>query len=551
MFLFPRRIFLALLFISFCGNLFSLITLAQVGVVKNEAIRKNILASEILSKNGKGSLVLVSLDGRNPGDRPDKLSPGVDPCETAPPIGFGETIRGSLSPSDCVLEDGTYADFYVFDGIQGQQVIIDLKSTDFDAYTGIANESGFVLEDDDSGGGTNARIVATLPETGPYAVLANSAIQFQFGSYDLTLSKTPPCTYKLVPTSAQPPGIGGVFSLAVETDRGCHWTAVSNSHPYVRLIDDGSLLNGTIRHNGSGSVNYSIELNDTGVTYSGSIAVAGQTFQIAQPSLVCSYSLSSTAASMPGAESRGQVSVITPEGCPWTLRNNESYMGFDSPQVLSNNRGPKTVVFYMISNNGPSARVTTATIAGQTFTVTQSGLNCTYSLPSTTITAPADDTIGTFKINTQAGCTWGIGGNGVVNFPAVGGGENGSGEVTYHFTANPLAQSRSVAIPFYGGGLVTIPMTFTQAGLTPEPINISGRILGPDGRGIRGVTISLKDDSGNLRTVLTSTFGFYTFNDVMTGYGYLIRASSKRYRFSERYELAKLNMPNIDFFGVE
>ena len=69
---------------------------------------------------------------------------------------FGETINGSLSATDCQLPDLSYADFYLFHGTAGQQVTINLTSSAFDTYLGLANEAGtFVIEDNDGGGGTN------------------------------------------------------------------------------------------------------------------------------------------------------------------------------------------------------------------------------------------------------------------------------------------------------------------------------------------------------------------------------------------------------------
>ena len=55
---------------------------------------------------------------------------------------FGETINGSLSATDCQLPDLSYADFYLFHGTAGQQVTINLTSSAFDTYLGLANEAG-------------------------------------------------------------------------------------------------------------------------------------------------------------------------------------------------------------------------------------------------------------------------------------------------------------------------------------------------------------------------------------------------------------------------
>lgn len=144
-----------------------------------------------------------------------------DPCDTAVPINFGQTVNGQLSNTDCRLDDGTYADFYTFTANQGQIVDIRMNSSAFDTYLGLANESGtFVVEDDDGGGGTNSRIVATLPQTGLYIILANSVFPDSFGAYTLSLNEIINCTYTLSPTSAEIPPAGGTFSIAIVTQNG-------------------------------------------------------------------------------------------------------------------------------------------------------------------------------------------------------------------------------------------------------------------------------------------------------------------------------------------
>lgn len=62
---------------------------------------------------------------------------------------------------------------------------------------------------------------------------------------------------------------------------------------------------------------------------------------------------------------------------------------------------------------------------------------------------------------------------------------------------------------------------------------VSGRVLSPEGRtaGSRtGVTIS--DANGDIQTVQTNQFGYFTFTDIPTGQTYTLSASSKRYNFT-------------------
>lgn len=110
------------------------------------------------------------------------------------PIAFGQTLNGDLGPADRRAGDGSYYDVYRFSGQAGQRVIIELKSRAFDAYLTLtpADSDERMRTDDDSGGGTNARIAATLPEKGEYLILANSVEKGETGRYSLSLSTRPP-----------------------------------------------------------------------------------------------------------------------------------------------------------------------------------------------------------------------------------------------------------------------------------------------------------------------------------------------------------------------
>jgi hypothetical protein len=77
---------------------------------------------------------------------------------------------------------------YLIDLEAGRTYILDLESPNFDAYLRFTDmkQGGLNLEDDDSGGGLNSRIVFTAPETKSYLVVATS-LGGGFGSFVLTV----------------------------------------------------------------------------------------------------------------------------------------------------------------------------------------------------------------------------------------------------------------------------------------------------------------------------------------------------------------------------
>ena len=116
----------------------------------------------------------------------------ADPCTMPSPITLGQTLTGALATGDCKLDDGTFIDFYSFNGTAGQPVSISLNSTAFDTYLFLLDPEGNIIEqNDDSGSGSNSRIpidsgVIILPLTGQYRIGANS-FDVATGAYSITL----------------------------------------------------------------------------------------------------------------------------------------------------------------------------------------------------------------------------------------------------------------------------------------------------------------------------------------------------------------------------
>jgi len=98
-----------------------------------------------------------------------------------------ESVEGKLSPTSAVFEEGdSYYEVHRFEGSADEILSIELTSSDFDAFLILLNPSGEMLaQNDDGAGGTNARIVMALPDTGTYTVIANSDGAGEIGDYRL------------------------------------------------------------------------------------------------------------------------------------------------------------------------------------------------------------------------------------------------------------------------------------------------------------------------------------------------------------------------------
>jgi tetratricopeptide (TPR) repeat protein len=101
------------------------------------------------------------------------------------------TVNGRLdSNSRTFKDDKSYYNVHTFEGIAGEQITIDLTSSDFDSYLILLNpENKKIAEDDNGGSGNNASIIVTLPTSGAYTIIAN-AHTGETGNYTLTWRKT-------------------------------------------------------------------------------------------------------------------------------------------------------------------------------------------------------------------------------------------------------------------------------------------------------------------------------------------------------------------------
>jgi hypothetical protein len=112
-------------------------------------------------------------------------------------ISYGQTVSGSLSTTDCpdtVGSSSFYVDRYQFTGTAGDKVAIQMTSSSFDNWLVLRFPSGKFTNNDNGGGGTNARIPATsgyysLTESGTYVLEATSYVSNKTGSYTLSLVK--------------------------------------------------------------------------------------------------------------------------------------------------------------------------------------------------------------------------------------------------------------------------------------------------------------------------------------------------------------------------
>jgi len=165
----------------------------------------------------------------------------------------------------------------------------------------------------------------------------------------------------------------------------------------------------------------------------------------------CAFSLGSTNAVFAAAGGSASISVTASNGCAWTATSNDP--SFISITSGSSGSGNGTVQYGVAANTSSTPLTGTMTIAGQTFTVTQSGAsagNCTFTLSATSVTVPAKGGAKNVKVKVKGtGCNW----TAVSNDPFItitsGSSGTGNGTVDYSVSGNtntmPITGTMTIA----------------------------------------------------------------------------------------------------------
>ena len=82
-------------------------------------------------------------------------------------------------------------------------------------------------------------------------------------------------------------------------------------------------------------------------------------------------------------------------------------------------------------------------------------------------------------------------------------------------------------------------------------VTVNGKVLTSDGRGLRNAAVSITDSQGSVRTTTTSSFGLFSFENVLTGGTYTVRVLSRLFRYTPQTIQVVDNLSLPDFVGLE
>jgi hypothetical protein len=117
--------------------------------------------------------------------------PRVPFCTPKATVALTGSVTGTIGYTGCQYPDSTFADIYQVTLTTSGTLDVRLNSSAFDAYLVLLDSKGaLVTQDDDSGGGTNARITAPLAAGNYYIVAKPFGDYTSAGAYTLITATT-------------------------------------------------------------------------------------------------------------------------------------------------------------------------------------------------------------------------------------------------------------------------------------------------------------------------------------------------------------------------
>ncbi len=184
----------------------------------------------------------------------------------------------------------------------------------------------------------------------------------------------------------------------------------------------------------------------------------------------CAYSILPASQSFSASAGTGQVSVTTTSPCAWTAVSNVPWVVITSN---SSSAGSGPVNYSVLENTGTPSRTGTLTIAGNTFSVTQSGTTCSYSLSANSASFDASGGTGAVSVTAPGACSWTASSG--ASWITISSGDSGSGNGTVGYTAvaNPGSSSRTGVLTVAGQSL-TVSQSGSSSGGVVFAMNCAG-----------------------------------------------------------------------------
>ena len=326
-----------------------------------------------------------------------------------------------------------------------------------------------------------------------FAVAGNTSTQPRSGSISIGSSSFNineagvACSVTLASYTSASSANGSAGSLGVLAADGCNWTA-STTAVWIALSGASG--------SGAGAVSYTTSANPTAQPRSGIVTVANQQFVLTQDASQCDYQFSPSQATIPATGATGSFNIAT--ACSWSANTSANWIALPRG---STGTGTADLAYTVQPNPTADARTGAINVAGRTFTVAQSGKNCTFTVTPMNVTIAGRGGQASIQVTGSKGCNWEPSKDQDWLNIAAWSSLDGVGSVTLSAPANPIAGPRSATLSAAGQAVAV-----TQGGLevllgsSGNVVNSASIVAGPVAPGeiitIRGQNIGPVQGAG-------------------------------------------------------
>jgi hypothetical protein len=240
------------------------------------------------------------------------------------------------------------------------------------------------------------------------------------------------CTYSISPASRMHGYGAATNSVNVTASSSvCAWT-VANTNTWITITSGTDGV-------GNGTVHYTVAANPNPIARTGVVVIAQQLFTVQQQAVPCTYSISPTSRVHGYGAVSNSVSVTTSSGCTWTVINTNGWISILS---ATSGAGDSIVSYGVAANPTMNDRTGVVLIGGESFTVTQRGIPCSYSISPNDRTHGYGAASNSVSLTTTSDCSWTV--DNTNDWITITSATSGAGNriVTYAVAANPSASDR-------------------------------------------------------------------------------------------------------------
>lgn len=121
----------------------------------------------------------------------------------------------------------------------------------------------------------------------------------------------------------------------------------------------------------------------------------------------------------------------------------------------------------------------------------------------------------------------------------------------FRFTSNRPPQNGNATLGFYKTGSPIAVAVQVPSAAPSSSVSVGGRVTSQNGYGVNNARVYINDGQGGVRIAVTNSFGYYRFDNVITGAQYTFSVESKRFTFTPQVVTVNEQLTELNFVSQQ